>query len=99
MENKEFPELEQTLPGAEVISVPVPENTPAGEQPPVVDYFADILPDQSVTEEAPAQEDAAEEAPKTPPTLRDLPPRLKTLYRRSTICPASPQCVTALPRR
>ena len=53
MENKEHTELEQDI-------LPVESAEPAEEKQEFVDYFADILPEQTVTEEASA---TAEESP------------------------------------
>ena len=59
MENKEYPELQP-----EETQLPVmPE--PAAEEQPFVDFFADILPDQPVSEECTAE--PAEEAPAAEP--------------------------------
>ncbi|MBR4990146.1 MAG: endolytic transglycosylase MltG [Oscillospiraceae bacterium] len=76
MENKEFPELEpqDLIPAEEAVM----SDTPAAETTGFVDYFADILPEQTAqqdipAEEAPAAQIPAEEAPLEEPSVEEFP--------------------------
>ena len=84
LENKEFPELEpqDLIPAEEAVM----SDTPAAETTGFVDYFADILPEQTTqqdipAEKAPAAQIPAEEAPLEEPSVEEFPAEVEACCR------------------